>query len=186
MKKTSLNNILKNAKKNCPVPIYYGSVYNFICKNENKFDAKYRKYLKKHKDDFISASGLFVTLSASESKKINKPRNFIILKKQKDKCKEVFFLFHETGHAICSMKKCKCLTSNVITAEYHAEKYALEQTLLFDNSKLINNATNYILCNSTEKNKHGSAARRVMKTKVWSKIAEKFLMDFIGGNILAE
>lgn len=85
---------------------------------------------------------------------------------------DIVSLIHEKVHAEHETKKCKCMNlTNRTLAEYHAYKEGL-QIALKSGKKAIIKKTILLIKSQAElnyPNEHTSAAKRVMKLKIWQK-----------------
>ncbi len=94
----------------------------------------------------------------------------------------MYVLAHETAHALCDTKKCKCgIGSNTHhnrdISEYHAFKFAgkwllknkCKDALCFYVERIAGHAST---CCVDKVSSHTKACRKIMKLKLWEKMQE--------------
>lgn len=173
----NMRKVLKALLKDAPYPVFREDTKAFITKNFDKFTKPMQKEVKGILEENPGGAAL-CELTPANAKRVGKPKRFFLLEKENDPDLHVYFMLHEFGHYVCSRSKCNCSHSDFpgyrSLAEFHADKYAIEQLLEMNWLPALARAIHHIkdtdMCfDDCSRNPYAVSARRLMKTKLWIK-----------------
>lgn len=155
-----------------PVPVVRVEPSQFLSQNMHLFEDDSRCYIQKTLDELI-VSACMLWLTDDEQKRMGYPERIILLNNTDPEYQLVYFLFHEVGHALCSIENCPCFYGNPSKTEYHADRFAINVLYTGVSSKWLSLRSLKFAMGDIRAREpssyYGTACQRLMRLNIWKK-----------------